>query len=206
MIKYLESISDDKMALIDVFQKEGIQACLNKANSPEEIKICEDAYIEYHKTGSILESAYADTTKDMAWLKKEEHPLVRKKIWSNGEGIELRQSGEKLQYVKTDSGGEIVRDKRGEASYLSEVEMKQRNLPLHDTSVVAFNEKGEAVGYSSNEWGADGVWVLDEYQHKGIGLELLSELRKQFKEERKMGQMTPSGEKLARKYYRFKLR
>ena len=50
--------------------------------------------------------------------------------------------------------------------------------------------------------GADGVWVLDEYQSKGVGLELLTEFRKQFKEERRMGQMTPVGEKLARKYYR----
>ena len=195
-----EIILDKKQKnLIDVFQKEGIQACINKANSPEEIKICEDAFIDYHKTGHISEDAY--TNNDMSWIKRKEHPILLRKIQLNSEEIDLCQSGEKLQYVKTDPKGEIVRDKEGNALYLSDEEMKQRNLPLHDTTVTAFN-KNDAIGYSSNEWGADGVWVLNEYQSKGVGLELLTEFRKQFKEGRQMGQMTPVGEKLARKYYR----
>ena len=137
------------MSLIDDFQREGIQACLNKANSQEEIRTCEDAFIDYHKTGHISEDAY--TTNDMSWIKREEHPIFRKKIQLNGEEIELRKSGEKLQYVKTDPKGEIVRDNEGNALYLSDEEMNQRNLPLYDTTITAF-KNDDAIGYSSNEW------------------------------------------------------
>lgn len=163
----------------------------------------EKSFIEYHKTGYIRPNAYEDAVRDMAWLKKKEHPLVCRKVRLKGnEEVELCKSGEKLKYVKHDLKGEIVRDKKGDALYLSIAEMKKKKLPLHDTSVVAFNKKGEAVGYSSNEWGADGIWVAKPYQRRGLGYELLKEFRTSFRPERQMGQMTPAGEMLARKYYR----
>lgn len=189
--------------LIEVFYKDGLQACLKEAKTKGEMAICnEEVFIEYHKTGYIQEGTYDQYEKDLPWIKKNEHPILYKTITVNDEELELRKSGEKLQYVKTDKSGEILRDKKGMALYLSDAEMEKKELPTHDTCIVAFNKKGEAVGYASDEFGATGVYVLKAYQHKGVGLELLTEYRKQFKPERRLGQMTPSGEQLARKYFR----
>jgi len=159
-------------------------------------------FIEYHKTGHIREGAYKQYEEDLSWIKDEEHPLLHKKIViKNGEPLELKKSGQKLKYVKTDKSGEIVRDKEGMALYLSDEEIAKRGLLTHDPDIIAFNKKGEAVGYAGNEWGATGVYILKPYQRRGLGLELLTEYRKQIKPERRLGQMTPSGEMLARKYF-----
>lgn len=185
------------------FYRDGLQGCLKEAKNKDEITVCnEEAFIDYHKTGHIREGTYEQYEKDLSWLKISESPILYKTVTFNSEELELRKSGEKLKYVKTDKSGEIVRDKKGAALYLSDAEMKQKELPTHDTCIVAFNEKGEAVGYASDEFGATGVYVLTEYQRKGLGLELLTEYRKQVKPERRLGQMTPSGEQLVRKYYR----
>lgn len=71
-----------------------------------------------------------------------------------------------------------------------------------DQGIAAFNSKGEVIGGASNEFGADGIWIVDDYQKRGIGTELLYEFRKQFKPERKIGQVTPSGYNMVRAYYR----
>jgi len=163
----------------------------------------EAEFIDYHKTGHIREGTYEQYEKDLSWLKKSENPVLYKKVEiKGGEKLELRKSGEKLKYVKTDKSGEILRDNKGMALMQSDAEIKKKGLPTHDTCIVAFNSKGEAVGYASDEFGATGVYVLKEYQNKGLGLKLLTEYRKQVKPERRLGQMTPSGESLARKYYR----
>jgi len=160
-------------------------------------------FIKYHKTGHIREGTYEQYEKDLSWIKKSENPVLYKTVEiKDGEKLELRKSGQKLKYVKTDGSGEIVRDKNGMALYQSDAEIKKKGLPIYDTDIVAFNKKGEAVGYAGNEFGATGVYVLKKYQNKGLGLILLSEYRNQVKPERKLGQMTPSGERLARKYYR----
>lgn len=163
----------------------------------------EAEFINYHKTREIREGTYEQYEKDLSWIKKKDNPILYKNIEiKDGEKLELRKSGQKLKYVKTDKSGEIVRDKEGMALYQSDAEIKNKGLPTHDTDVTAFNKKGEAVGYAGDEFGASGVYVLKKYQNKGLGLILLSEYRKQVKPERRLGQMTPSGELLARKYYR----
>lgn len=85
--------------------------------------------------------------------------------------------------------------------YLNEEEMKNKKLNLYNTSVVAFNEKEESVGLASDEFGADGIWVNESYQRRGIGTELLKYFREQFPEDRKIGQMTSQGMELVSSYF-----
>lgn len=162
-------------------------------------------FLNYHHTGGIPENAYKqyDNMEGVSWLGgKERYPILVKKERYGDEMIEFRKKDEKLQYVKHDKDGEILRDEKGMALSLSDEEMKEKNLPMLDTSITVFNEQGQPVGWASNEFGADGVWIINEYQKRGIGTDLLHEFRKQFPAKRRMGQMTSSGINAAKAYHR----
>jgi GNAT superfamily N-acetyltransferase len=75
-----------------------------------------------------------------------------------------------------------------------------RKEPGARGTTVAFDAKGP-VGWASDEFGSVGVWVIDEYQRKGIGVELLSQWLQRNPDQR-LGQMTPAGGALARAYHR----
>lgn len=85
---------------------------------------------------------------------------------------------------------------------LTPEEVKEKGLPETETTVVALNEAGEPIGWASDEFGSDGIWVVDEYQRKGIGTELLDLFRSQYASDRQLGQMTDAGAELARAYHR----
>jgi GNAT superfamily N-acetyltransferase len=164
----------------------------------------EKEFLEHHITGCIPSDAYRQysTSEGISWLgKPEEYPHVLKVMDIDGEPVEIRVRMTELQYVKKDDDGEIVRDRRGMAMYLTDEEAAKKGYPLLEPHVVAFNSKGQPVGWASNEWGATGVWVVSDYQHKGIGYELLKEFRKRFPD-RRLGQATDAGMRLAGKYYR----
>jgi GNAT superfamily N-acetyltransferase len=160
----------------------------------------ENSFLNYHYTGAIKDDSYSDykVQRDIS-----KYPVIHSSISDKlGETITFRQSGEKNKYVKKDDNDEIIRDSNGLAVYLNEEEMLQKGLNAHDTSVVAFNEAGESIGLASDEWGADGIWINSEYQKRGVGTRLLECFRSQFKESRKIGQMTPQGIRLVRSLYR----
>jgi len=162
-------------------------------------------FIDYHKTGRIPDDAYKgyETTEGISWLgTKEKYPIFLKKQKFGDEEIEFRQSDKKTFYTKTDENKDIVRDNEGNVTYLSPEEIKAKGLPETDTSIVVFNEAGQPIGLASNEFGTDGVWVVKEYQGKGIGTDLLYEFRKQFPSKRKIGQMTSSGIDITKAYHK----
>lgn len=174
----------------------------DKPKNPSDMT--EQEFMDYHRTGFIPESAYEKykTVDGLSWITKAKNPVLHSVKEFGGKTIEFRMSGEKLQYAKwRDDGDDLVRDEKGLAVYMSEEEMKMRNLPLVDTSITAF-DGDTAIGWASNEFGADGVWVVDAYQRMGIGTYLLTEFRKQFPEKRKIGQMTNAGYNMTRAYYR----
>lgn len=158
-------------------------------------------FLRSQYTGFIQQSVY----DNMSFTQKiEKTPeLLRKFNAKNGEVIEFRKTGEKLKYVKWDKE-KMVRDEKGLALYMSDDEVLKKGYPTEDTTIYAFNSKGENVGYASDEFGVDGVWVKPEYQRQCIGTELLIELKKQFKHQpdRKIGQMTPAGMEMAKSFYR----
>lgn len=166
----------------------------------------EKSFMDYHCTGYIDSATYDQygTKEGLRWLKKSNHPVLYKWIkLRTGETIELRKTGKKLQYCRLDDDGNIVRDEDWNPKYMTDREIKASGLPTHGTSIVAFDLNGDAVGWVSDEWGADGVFVIRDFQRKGLGVILLYEFRKQFKPTRKIGQMTAGGYAMARSYYRF---
>jgi len=161
----------------------------------------ENEFINYHRTGDIPSSSYGDFAIN---YEISNYPKIMSTFEDKaGEIIEFRKTGEKLKYVKKENN-EISRDKDGNAIYLSDKEMIEKKLHLEDTCIVAFNSKGESVALASDEFGADGVWVNENYKSRGIGLQILSLFRSQFADSRKMGQMTDAGRQLARAYFRRK--
>jgi GNAT superfamily N-acetyltransferase len=162
-------------------------------------------FVDYHRTGTIDDEAYTsqDDPDSISWRDKiEEYPILIKTETYDGEEIEFRANGEELKYVKKDNNDEIMRDEKGNPFYLSGEEMKEKGLKLTDPGITAFNSKGKTVGYVSDEWGTDGVWVRREYQGKGIGTDLLYEFKKQFKPDRRIGQMTSSGVAMTKSYHK----
>jgi GNAT superfamily N-acetyltransferase len=166
-------------------------------------------FMDYHNTGGISENAYKcySDKKGISWLGGvDKYPILLKRKEYGGEVIEFRQTGKKNQYTQEDpkdpNGWDLLRDNEGNLICMTEEQIKQKGLPLYDTSITAFNSQGEPIGWASDEFGADGVWVVDEYQKRGIGRDLLYELRKQFKPDRRIGQMTGAGKNLTRSYHK----
>jgi len=166
-------------------------------------------FINYHNTGNIQENAYKqyETKEGISWLgTPEKYPILLSKKEIENEIIFFRKKDEKLKYTQKDpkdlTGWEFLRDEKKDLIYMSDEQIKEKELPATETSIVAFNSSGEPIGWVSNEFGADGVWVIKEYQGKGIGTDLLYEFRKQFKPGRKIGQMTGSGVNMTRSYHK----
>lgn len=165
----------------------------------------EKEFMDHHRTGSISEDAYEQysTKSGISWLgEPERYPHLLKTLDMDEESIEIRLKLRKNVYVKQDSEMNIIRDEHGDVIDLTDDEIKEKGYRPYDPTIVAFNEKGEPVGFASIEWGASGVWVVKDYQHKGIGFELLKSIRKYFEEDDRMGQMTYAGKQLCRTYYR----
>lgn len=169
--------------------------------SKEPWEMTQKEYLNYHTLGTLPETTYEKTVWFGPGIERN-RLLVKEEIFDSMK-IEFRQSGEENKYVRIDSAGEVIRTDEGLVTYLTEDEMNKSKLPLYDTTVTAYHNR-EPIGYASDEWGVDGVWVKPEYQKKGIGVELLSLLRKQFspEKERKIGQMTPAGIKMTEAYHR----
>ncbi len=175
----------------------------------EGYKVNPHLFMDYHNTGNISEGAYSDykTVEGLSWLgSPNKYPIFISQKQIKNELVDFRKEDEKLRYTQKDpkdpTGWDHLRDKNNDLIYMTEEQMKEQNLPLTETTIVAFNEKDQPIGFVSNEFGADGVWVVDDYQKQGIGVELLYEFRKQFKHGRKIGQMTGSGREMTRSYHK----
>lgn len=176
---------------------------LLKQNKPHEVT--PSNFMKHHYTGSIASNAYDKykTKEGINWLGNiNQYPILIKSQKYNNEIIEFRKRNEPLKYVKTDQNDEIMRDEKGLALTMSLEEMKEKEYPLYDTTIVAFNQNKEPIGWVADEFGADGVWVIEEYQGKGIGTDLLHIFRKQFKPDRRIGQMTNKGIQMTKKYHK----
>ena len=174
----------------------------------EEYKVTPENFLKYHQTGFIPSHTYQkyEAKGGLNWLGNiSKYPLlIKSKQYGNdlNEIIEFRKSNEKNKYTATNENDEILRDNQGNALTMSDEEAKNKGLPLYSTSIIAFNQAKEPIGLVSNEFGADGVWVTQDYQQKGIGTDLLYEFRKQFQPKRKIGQMTNKGYQMTRKYHK----
>lgn len=198
---------------LEIFQNEIPKDLIKDFSESEKVKIINNIFqiiqsefkkelefIQHHLTGTIPESAYRENI--IEYDIKAYPRVIDTYITPMGEKIELRQSDEKLKYVKKNEEGDIIRDEKGLALFLTEEEMDQKGYNKYSTTILAFNEQEKSIGLASDEWGADGIWVNQDYQKQGIGLTLLTAFRKQFPESRIMGQMTYAGRNLARSFFR----
>ena len=157
-----------------------------------------EEFVKYHKTGDIKSGTYDDSLKTFAEdniLKKENNPKVVGKIGK----FELRETGEPLQYAKTDNRGEIVRKGR-DVVYMTPDEMKAKGLQEFDSTIVAY-DGDQPVGYVMDSFGSPEIVIAKPYQGKGIGSGLLERWLSKFKPGKKIGQMTPEGEKMVRSMF-----
>lgn len=164
----------------------------------------EESFMQYHDTGRIDSNAYEKYNTDggLAWLGGiEKNPELHSTETFGDKTIEFRQSGEKLRYVTHSEDDEILREPNGDPIYETDESILARGGRLYDSTIIAYHD-GKPIGFASDEWGADGVWVEPSYQKLGIGVHLLKLLRDQFKPEREIGQMTYEGQQMSRAYYR----
>ena len=178
------------------------------AASPQAWQMTQEQFMDHHRSGYIPEHAYEKymTREGISWIRpKEEMPILHSKLNIDGKEIEFKQSGKKNRYVKTDDNGEIVRDASGLATYLSDEETLASGLSLYENGITAYDDQGP-IGWVANSFGVPEVIVIREYHGKGIGTYLLSSWMKQRPEKQKIGQMTPSGERMSIAYHRQQLR
>jgi hypothetical protein len=173
-------------------------------NEKEPWQMTQNEFLQYHITG-FIESHVYDQYKTIEGIRhfndKKDYPLLYDTKEFNGITVEFRKSGNPLKYVKTDENDNIVRDEKGLVTYLSKEEMINENLPLEDQSIVAFIGD-DPIGFACNEFGATGVWVVEDYQKLGIGSYLLKEFRKTMKPSAPLGQATEAGIALTKKYHK----
>lgn len=169
-------------------------------------RLTEREYLEQQSTGHIPDNAYDNyaTSEGLSsFITKENYPVLLETRTVKGTSIELRRSQEHLQYVKLDTDGEIVRDARGLAVMMTDQEAIDQGLPIESADIGAFSGD-RPVGFASNEFGATGVWVVDEFQHRGLGTALLTRFHQLNPRlaNKPMGQMTTAGRALVRAYHR----
>jgi hypothetical protein len=158
-----------------------------------------DDFAKYHQTGHISSTAYKRYEEEggLSWLgSKSKYPILLKKGKYGPYEVEFRQTGESLEYTKTDDEGWPVYGPDKKALMLTPEEIKAKGYRQTDATIVAFIDD-KPIGFASNEWGAVGVWVEGKYQKLGIGSDLLvmymQDNPKFITGERKIGQMTPAG-------------
>lgn len=159
-----------------------------------------ETFIGHHVTGNIPESAYRRTTAPggMDYIKKDRFKELAETVNAGGKKIEIRIEREPAQYVATDKDGDIIRGKDGLTQYMTDEEVKAAGLSPHSITVGAF-DGDKPVGHSSDELGATGVYVTDEYQKAGLGIKLLNTFMREtgrLQSGSKVGQATGAGRNL----------
>lgn len=172
------------------------------------LETTEDEFMKHHKTGWIPSDAYERYEADggLSWLgPKSKYALLVSSKKYGEDTIEFRKKDEKLKYTATDKDGDIVRDEKGMATYMTDDEIAKEGLATHEQTIVAF-AGDKPIGMASNEFGTIGVWVEKSYQKKGIGSDLMvmfmEQNKKWMKGTSKIGQMTNAGENMSRSAYR----
>lgn len=174
-------------------------------------------FVRLHKTGYIQPSAYKQYKDPEFWddqdnwfnasfasdSKKYGTEVMGTKELPDGPTVYAVRILEPLRYSKTTPDRDLVRDENGEPVVLTKEEMKEKGLNEFRTTLYLINQyTGRIIGWASDEFGADGVWVDPRFSGKGLGSWLLGVFRSQFNERRKIGQMTEEGIGMTAKYWR----
>lgn len=160
-------------------------------------------FLDKHYTGFIDSNAYKDyeTSEGINFIQKEKYQELYATLPIDGQTVEIRRDITPTQYCKTDENGDIMRGPDGMALMMTPEEIKQKGYRTVDNSLAAFIGD-RPIGFASNEFGSTGVWVVKDFQRKGIGTFLLREFRKLNPKMGPLGQMTNAGIGLTQKWHK----
>jgi len=144
--------------------------------SPAAWELTSDEFVDYHKTRSI--PPVKERAGVFKYYKKDNYDVLIKSVKFGRHVIEFRKASDPLW----DSSNIVAFD--GERAVGLAAESQDLQLEGDQKSM------------------GDGVWVDRDYRGLGMGVALLEEFRKQFPQERRIGQMSPSGERMVRSYHR----
>jgi len=171
-------------------------------------EMTQEEYIEIlDPEGIYVEPFRPESSEDYSWTKKEKYPiLLGKKNFKNQLGkdilIEFRMSEEKLQYEKLNELGQTLKEKNGDLIYLTDEEIKSKELPLYDIAIIAFyGDKG--IGWVRDSFGGrdTDIFVAIDYQKLGIGTFLGQIYRSRFPY-RASGGFTSAGKATVKKIHK----
>ena len=165
-------------------------------------------------TGHIQSDAYKQygTSEGIWFIKKEKYPILVDTLNIDNQQVEVRQDDEHLKYTKWGprrfkfgddewDGEDIMRDEKGLALYLTDDEAAAKGYPIKSANLAAF--VGDVpIGYASNEFGAIGIWVVNNWQRKGLGTYLSKKFMDLNPRLNQIGQMTDAGKNLAKSVHR----
>lgn len=170
------------------------------------------ADVELHKRIIAATDLFHDRSEAFDAERKARQEVASKKI-SNGEPWSVTRAAF-VSHHKTGSISESAYEKyatREGVSFLGKPEkypevvggrdgIEYRTGNAKDT-IVAFDKEGP-IGWVSNEFGVPGVFVISDYQRRGVGTELLDLWMSAKPPNQKIGQMTGSGQSMAGAYHK----
>ena len=177
-----------------------------KLDGKEPWELTQQDFLDKSITGHISSTAYERyaTSAGLDWIKYDKHPKLVYRGEFNRQTVEFKSSGEKLKYTKMDPSDPLeithLRDEHGNLVWMSDEEIAAENLPTEDREIAAFVDK-VPIGFASDEWGVPGVWVVRDWQRKGIGMKLL-ELFSRERPIKKLGQATIQGREFSAGYHK----
>ena len=174
------------------------------AQTQEPWQMSNKDFLNHHYTGYIQSRAYDqyNTSEGISYIKKENYKELYSTLNIDGNVVEIRRNITPLKYCKQDAEGWTnLRGPDGEIIYLTPEEIREKGYREIENDLAAFIGD-RPIGFASNEWGATGVWVVQEFQRKGLGTYLLREFRKINPQMKELGQMTDAGINMTRKWHR----
>lgn len=164
-------------------------------------------FLDYHKTGTISDSAYdrmTGTEGGMSYIRPGDFNENHGEHEVNGKKVQIKIKREKNKYVKHDDNDDIMRDEKGDAIMMTDKEIEKAGLPAQAVTVAAFDD-GKPVGYSGDEFGATGVYVANTHHKHGLGVKLLDTYMREsgrLQNGMKIGQMTSAGRSVVRAWHK----
>ena len=128
---------------------------------------------EKHHQSDFMDSRSSENDDSISYMKRDRFPV----LVATKNGIEYRRSGEKIRYVAHDADGEIARDEKGMALYMTDEQMDAAGLSKYDVIMAAF-EGDKAIGFIGDSFGATELVVAKNQRGRGIGSELSYLFRK----------------------------
>lgn len=149
------------------------------------------------------DEAYSFTIKEKQseYQDKKNYPKLLNNIKIHNIDFEIRMKiidKSKLNYVKTNEQGEVLKDEKGNIVYYSKEEVEKIIPDKYQIGV--FTKDGTFVGGAQDEWGAMLYYIANEYKGFGLG-KIIAKIAYGLQPEKSSGGFSPSGLRTFRKIH-----